>query len=292
MELIDKWLIDTLQKNKDVPFVKRILNTNYEPLDMGTDDEGRSMEATHLMSYSEADGEFFVYPEVIMGRNGQLKELSPEKAWQSAQNTGNYIVFKKESEAKWFSKNYKKVWNDLSSITGLTSPKKLVNNGPTPKEIIGSALKKGVSLNTMGYSVELSNPEQSKWLKDRPDIPAIFKGKKIYLNQSAKKPNGRYFTGKELGEAVVNEALRLSMQESGFNPVFKVTPKQQEFVEGTEYGKPENISHLKQSIIAKIMTNDKSAGDITPEQRTVADSFKNKLIDERKWPPDFNVFRA
>ena len=108
----DKWLIDTLQKNKDVPFVKRILNTNYEPLDMGTDDEGRSMEATHLMSYSEADGKFFVYPEVVMGSDGQLKKLSPEEAWQSTQNTGNRIVFEKESEAKWFSKNYKRVWGD------------------------------------------------------------------------------------------------------------------------------------------------------------------------------------
>ncbi len=52
---------------------------------------------------------------------------------------------------------------------------------------------------------------------------------------------------------------------------FEPTNEQVSFFDGTEYGKPENRQRLKETIIARILTGDESAGNITPEQKKSAD---------------------
>ena len=105
MGMDDKWLNDILQKNKNKSFVKRILRTdNYTPLD-----NGDGTTSTHSMAYGEADGKYYVYPTVMMTKEG-LKRFSDDEAWGAAHKKGNVIQFDDESQAEFFSKNYKRAW--------------------------------------------------------------------------------------------------------------------------------------------------------------------------------------
>lgn len=103
----DKWINDILQKNKNKSFVKRILRTdNYKPLD-----NGDGTTSTHSMAYGNADGKYYVYPTVMMTRDGSLKRFSDDEAWSAAHEKGNVIEFDDEAQAKFFSKNYKRAWD-------------------------------------------------------------------------------------------------------------------------------------------------------------------------------------
>ena len=70
------------------------------------------------------------------------------------------------------------------------------------------------------------------------------------------------------------------MRENNFVPDFVVTPEQREKFKGTEYGKPENEKFLKQTIVARILTGDKSAGNYTKEQAAWADKLKKMTAQQ------------
>lgn len=102
-KLYDKTYISSvLEANAGKRFVKRIINPGAV-LDLG---DGKV--ATHRMAYGEADGRYFVYPTVVE-RDGELIQLKNKEAWENAMS-GESIEFESEADAKWFSKNYKKVW--------------------------------------------------------------------------------------------------------------------------------------------------------------------------------------
>lgn len=95
-----------LEKNAHMNFVQRILQPEkYPVLDNGDD-----THSTHLMSYSESDGKYVVYPSIIQYPNGKLQGLDPDRAYNHAMQTGEHISFDSEKEAEWFSQNYKKFW--------------------------------------------------------------------------------------------------------------------------------------------------------------------------------------
>ena len=73
-----------------------------------------------------------------------------------------------------------------------------------------------------------------------------------------------------------NEAIRLYVREKGIKFDFDLTPSQKNAFQGTEYGK--NPTALKESIVARILSNDPSAGDTTKQQLEAA----RKLLDELK----------
>lgn len=98
-----------LSENKEKEFVQRILR----PDDFGTLDLGGGQVATHLMSFGEEDGKFFVYPAVVTV-DGKLEQLSDDEAWDHARRTGERIEFETEDEAAQFSKNYKNWWDRRS----------------------------------------------------------------------------------------------------------------------------------------------------------------------------------
>ena len=77
-----------------------------------------------------------------------------------------------------------------------------------------------------------------------------------------------------------NEGLRLWMREHDFAPDFAVTPAQREAFKNTEYGKPENETFLKQTIVARILTGDKSAGAYTKEQAAWADKLRRMISQQ------------
>jgi hypothetical protein len=72
-----------------------------------------------------------------------------------------------------------------------------------------------------------------------------------------------------------NEAIRLFMRENQIDPQFKVTPKQMKAFQGGAYGT--NEPALRQTLVARILTNDPSAEDVTEEQRKAAQSVMQRL---------------
>ncbi len=76
-----------------------------------------------------------------------------------------------------------------------------------------------------------------------------------------------------------NEAARLWMMQNKFAPAFNLTDAQLAAFKGTPYEK--NQEALKHSILARIISGDPSAGQVTPEQRQWADVLMRSL-SERK----------
>jgi len=95
-----------LNQNQDKPFVQRILSPEGSP----SLDYGDGYRATHQMSWSERDGKFLVYPNIMLEPSGELLERKGAEAFEEAVRRNNYIEFKTAEEADWFSKNYKSVW--------------------------------------------------------------------------------------------------------------------------------------------------------------------------------------
>lgn len=96
-----------LEANKDKSFVQRILNYQGPGKSPVLEHEGGY--ATHRMAWGEADGQYVVYPTVLLGPDGKLADYG-DRAWDQVAKSGNYITFKSPRDAEWFSQNYKAVW--------------------------------------------------------------------------------------------------------------------------------------------------------------------------------------
>lgn len=79
------------------------------------------------------------------------------------------------------------------------------------------------------------------------------------------KINPETFKDKRDALAVAwNEALRLFMEDTGFEPRFAVTPEQASFFKDTAYAQDEGS--LRKTLAARIATRDTSVPAPTPEQ--------------------------
>jgi len=104
----DDWLRSIVEKNKDKNFVKRIISPN----DVSSLDNKDGTFSTHSMAYAGIDnGRYIVYPEVIE-KNGKLIRLSGKDAVDYAFKNKEAIVFESEKDAEFFSKNYKRLWDN------------------------------------------------------------------------------------------------------------------------------------------------------------------------------------
>jgi hypothetical protein len=81
----------------------------------------------------------------------------------------------------------------------------------------------------------------------------------------------------ELSAVARNEAARLYMREQKSKFDFDLTPQQKKAFEGTAYGDPANANDAKASILARGLSGDPSAGDVTPQQRAYADRIGSQL---------------
>jgi N12 class adenine-specific DNA methylase/DNA-directed RNA polymerase specialized sigma subunit len=104
--LSDKDLDAVLKTNNQKNFVKRILDPDRKELDLGDGQTG-----THLMENAEVDGRFISYPTIVE-KNGKLVQLSSEEAIKHAKRTGEFIEFDDPKDAEYFSKNYKRAWDE------------------------------------------------------------------------------------------------------------------------------------------------------------------------------------
>lgn len=109
-----------------------------------------------------------------------------------------------------------------------------------------------------------------KFFKSRPEVAGMAtEDNKIILNPYTK-------LSKQEQQAVANnEALRLFMKATKVAPDFKLTPEQTEFFKNTEYEKDPIAA--KQTILARILSGDPSAKNVTAEQQKAAQDLLNRL---------------
>lgn len=98
-------VMQILNSNSGKLFVDRILNRQAYP----TLDLGDGMHATHRMAWYADDGKYRVYP-TVQYVGGQMVDMGPDKGYDHAMKSNDYIDFKTPEEADWFSQNYKKAW--------------------------------------------------------------------------------------------------------------------------------------------------------------------------------------
>ena len=97
-ELNQKYIDSTFNANMDKRWVQRLYEKNPEFYL-----EGQTKPSTHYME----SGDGYVYPRVMEGVDGELKEVSREEGRSQG------IKFPNDEIAQWFAKNYKKGTNVL-----------------------------------------------------------------------------------------------------------------------------------------------------------------------------------
>lgn len=92
-----------LQKNKDKPFVKRILKPDNKYVKV------KGMKATHLMAAEiDENGNAWAFPTLVKDKNGKLIKFNDAfEAMEYNKKKGNAIQFKSIKEAVQFTQNYK-----------------------------------------------------------------------------------------------------------------------------------------------------------------------------------------
>ena len=109
-----------------------------------------------------------------------------------------------------------------------------------------------------------------KFFKSRPEVAGMAtEDNKIILNPYSK-------ISKEEQQAVANnEAMRLFMKVAKIAPEFELTSEQAKFFKGTEYEKDPVAA--RQTILARILSGDPSAKNVTEEQQKAAQDFLKYL---------------
>jgi hypothetical protein len=127
-----------------------------------------------------------------------------------------------------------------------------------------------------GYDIRDSYPSEKEYFKSNQKVGGMAtEDGKIILNPYSELDE------RELNSVATNEAARLFIKENNLNFDFDITPEQAGSFKGTIYGEPENEQELKGTILGRIISGDKSAGNATQEQLDWAGKIK-KALELRK----------
>lgn len=126
------------------------------------------------------------------------------------------------------------------------------------------------------YGYEIRSPYQGElqFFQKNPQVAGMAtEDKRIILNPASG------LSDKERMAVAQNEAIRLFMNEKGFQPTFELTPEQMSFFQkmNADYAKPQNKMAARQTILARILSGDPSAGTPTKEQMQEANRLKALL---------------
>ena len=116
-----------------------------------------------------------------------------------------------------------------------------------------------------GFEVRQPFDQELRWFTENPETAGMAtEDNRIILNPYSN-------LNKKQKEAVIkNEASRLHMRSLGVVPPFELTKEQIESFRGTPY--EGNLNAIKETIVGRIVSGDKSAGKFTPEQKAFADN--------------------
>jgi len=93
-----------------------------------------------------------------------------------------------------------------------------------------------------------------------------------------KKYGDRYFSVPKQTQSI--ESILNFIDEKQIVPKFNLTPEQEKAIAGTQYGKIQDKTALKQNFLASIIAGNESVGTITPMQKRWADWLKTQLPQE------------
>lgn len=123
-----------------------------------------------------------------------------------------------------------------------------------------------------GYPIRQPYPSESDYFKNNPSVAGMAAAdNQVTLNPYSKN------SAQQQRLVAKNEAIRLWLRENNVSPDFKISPEQLSYFSTTDYGKPENIDHLRHTIIARALTGDPSVGKLTAEQQSWANMIKERL---------------
>jgi len=126
-----------------------------------------------------------------------------------------------------------------------------------------------------GYEVRTPSKSELTWFDKNKDTSGMAaEDGKIILNPYSG------LSQEQQSAVMQNEASRLWMRENNFDPKFKMTQQQLESFKGSAYEL--DSTSAKQSIIGRIISNDPSAGDVTPEQKAYTDWVFQRLQQRGK----------
>jgi hypothetical protein len=114
-----------------------------------------------------------------------------------------------------------------------------------------------------------------KFFRERPEVAGMAtEDNKIILNPFST------LSPRELSAVAQNEAIRLYLKQQDAAPNFDLTPEQLKMFKGTEYEK--DSAAAKQSILARILTNDPSAKNATLDQIMQAQMIRDQILSLKK----------
>jgi hypothetical protein len=125
----------------------------------------------------------------------------------------------------------------------------------------------------LGYEMRAGYPSELNYFAANPHVGGMAsEDNRIVLNPYAN------LTDQGMDSVAANEALRLYMRKRGIYPGFSLTPSQQGQFAGTPY--ETNLPAARQSIVGRILSNDPSALDYTPEQRLYSDRLLQEILEQ------------
>lgn len=121
----------------------------------------------------------------------------------------------------------------------------------------------------LGYRVrDKLYPGEQDFFRQHPDVAGMAADDgAIIFNPWAPAVN-RDAVGK-------NEAVRLWIRDHGVDPLFSVTAEQKARFVGTPYAR--NPQALRQTLMARYLSGDPSAGSMTPEQAAVGSWLNSRI---------------
>ena len=131
-----------------------------------------------------------------------------------------------------------------------------------------STLQKSV----FGYPIRKPNKNEEAYFRQNPNVAGMA-ADDMHIILNPYSPN----TLDQQQRVTINEAVRLSMREHGDIFTFDVPQINSAPFAGSIYADPSNKHHLQSTIIARIISGDTSAGEVTPEQRVAADMILFKI---------------
>jgi hypothetical protein len=242
-----------LNENKDLNFVQRM----YQPNTPSIMIPGQQRPSTHFME--SADGR--VYPTVVQMPDGTVQYLG-DTAYDYANQTGQYIEFPNDRQARRFAKGYKKgtgvleefgkgglaQWFDEKWVdvkTGKTCGRsgKDKNSRPYP----ACRPSKRVNETTPKTSSELSSAEKARFKREKTS------GKRIDYNHKRREEGGEtgwldeYQTGGTLPPSYTSNPRKVQLYQDSLNLYNKYQPS---------FDKYKNWTRLNNIQTASLQGND------------------------------------
>lgn len=211
--------------------------------------------------------------DVSMGKRGILSQKKSPNLWNDLTNAGPDPA-KLLTVVKRHYTTYRKS-DDPNAQAGLEARRidgmKTFFNEDYAYQQDAKGGDTSVSVHAAEGGDDVGEPESSAVQQDLEATPAQEGGPRIVINPST------FHNEKDAMCVAWNEALRIVMEETGFDPVSEPTDAQREFFADTAYADDE--LQLRRTILARICTFDTSVKDPTDEQIQEAIEFVSSVME-------------